>query len=247
MNYVIITDTSADLPREISERYEIEAVPLSYTVDGVEYVTKPGDDEEMKRFYDLMRERKHEISTSMANGEEFAPKFESILKEGKDILYIGFSSGLSGTVESVSQTLNKLSEKYPERKIYSVDTLAASAGEGLIVLLTILLLGIRDDLIEGDVVFSLCVGNVAQVGIEQVIVIDAYLQHLTHTSRIRRQMAVGSYKKGVFTIFGLLKQKKISFMNTVVVLRHLDAVINVGIRNEYSRRTHLVAGCQGKD
>ena len=136
MSYVIITDTSADLPREISEKYGIEAVPLSYTVDGEEYVTKPGDDEEMKRFYDLMRERKHEISTSMANGQEFAPRFESILKEGKDILYIGFSSGLSGTVESVSAALLKLSEKYPERKVYSVDTLAASAGEGLIVLLT---------------------------------------------------------------------------------------------------------------
>ena len=69
----------------------------------------------------------------MANGEAFRPLFEKILKDGKDILYIGFSSALSGTMQSVKNTLTDLAESYPERKCISIDSLAASMGEGLIV------------------------------------------------------------------------------------------------------------------
>jgi DegV family protein with EDD domain len=75
--------------------------------------------------------------TSAVNVDTFANAFEEVLKEGKDILYIGFSSGLSTTYNSARLAAQQLGEKYPERKVITVDTLAASAGQGLILKLTL--------------------------------------------------------------------------------------------------------------
>lgn len=134
MSYKIFTDSTADLPYEIISKYGIEVIPLCYSINGTEYVPTPDGSSGIKEFYDLMREKKHAFSTSMANGENFRSRFEKVLNDGEDILYIGFSSGLSSTYDSVSTTLKNLNILYPERKIYTVDTLAASLGEGLIVL-----------------------------------------------------------------------------------------------------------------
>ncbi len=134
MSYRIFTDTSADLTKEIIEKYGIEVIPLSYFINGKEFEPIPGDNEGLKEFYGLMREKKHEFQTSMANGEKFREKFEAVLAAGEDIIYLGFSSGLSGTFDSVSGVLKGLNVLYPERKVYTVDTLAASMGEGLLVL-----------------------------------------------------------------------------------------------------------------
>lgn len=134
MSYRIFTDTTADLTKEIIEKYGIEVIPLSYFINGKEFEPLPGDNNGLKEFYDLMREKKHEFQTSMANGEKERSRFEEVLANGEDIIYIGFSSGLSGTFDAVSGVLRELNILYPERKVYAVDTLAASMGEGLIVL-----------------------------------------------------------------------------------------------------------------
>lgn len=80
----------------------------------------------------MMRQKK-EITTSLVTVGDAMDMLEEIVKQGKDYLYVGFSSGLSGTFQAVSLVTNSLSQKYPDRKLYAVDSLAAALGEGLLV------------------------------------------------------------------------------------------------------------------
>lgn len=131
-NYVIITDSSADLVSEIIDRPDLRYVQLDVIVEGEE--AKANCDVDIKEFYTKLREKKN-ATTNAVNIEKFLSVMEDILKEGSDVLYLGFSSGLSGTYNAGFVAANELSEKYPDRKIYTVDTLAASLGEGLLVYL----------------------------------------------------------------------------------------------------------------
>lgn len=132
-NYAIVTDSTANLPEEIMERYEVEVLSLNYYVDGKEYKGYvKGQKMDLASFYDMMREKK-EITTSLVNVQEAEKLFEDLLLKGKDIFYIGFSSGLSGTFQALVMVLEELREKYPERRIVFVDSLAAALGEGLLV------------------------------------------------------------------------------------------------------------------
>ena len=131
--YVIMTDSSCDLPQELADRLGLEVLPLEVMADGKNYRNwLDGREIGFKEFYKLAREGK-ELKTSAVNTAAFEEKMEKLLKEGKDILYIGFSSGLSTTYNSGEAAARELREKYPDRKIYTVDTLAASLGQGMII------------------------------------------------------------------------------------------------------------------
>ena len=131
--YVIMTDSSCDLPQELADQLGLEVLPLEVMADGKNYRNwLDGREIGFKEFYKLAREGK-ELKTSAVNTAAFEEKMEKLLKEGKDILYIGFSSGLSTTYNSGEAAARELREKYPDRKIYTVDTLAASLGQGMII------------------------------------------------------------------------------------------------------------------
>ena len=131
--YVIMTDSSCDLPQELADQLGLEVLPLEVMADGKNYRNwLDGREIGFKEFYKLAREGK-ELKTSAVNTAAFEEKMEELLKEGKDILYIGFSSGLSTTYNSGEAAARELREKYPDRKIYTVDTLAASLGQGMII------------------------------------------------------------------------------------------------------------------
>ncbi len=133
MSYAIITDTNGNLPEEIIEKYGIELIVMTYFVDGVEYKGyEKGKKTDLKAFYDKMRD-KAETKTSLSSPDVFFNAFEKIVKEQKDILYIGFSGGLSGNYQSSLIAAEMIKEKYPDIKLYTVDTLSASLGEGLLV------------------------------------------------------------------------------------------------------------------
>ncbi|MFA9463723.1 MAG: DegV family protein [Velocimicrobium sp.] len=133
MQFEIITDSSANLPEDMIETYHLTILSLSFFVDKVEYYGyEKGKLTDLAQFYAMMRKKK-EITTSLVNTSAAMEQCEALLKIGKDILYIGFSSGLSGSYQSVCVALEELRERYPERKIYCVDTLAAALGEGLLV------------------------------------------------------------------------------------------------------------------
>ena len=126
-NYVIITDSGTDLTKAAEQELDITIVDLSVT-------PLPDSKLDLPSLYAFLREKK-KASTSAVNIDEFEAVMEHFLKQGKDVLYIGFSSGLSSTFSSGKIAAEELSEKYPERKIYAVDTLAASLGQGLLVYL----------------------------------------------------------------------------------------------------------------
>lgn len=131
--YVIMTDSSCDLSQELADQLGLEVLPLEVMADGKNYRNwLDGREIGFKEFYKLAREGK-ELKTSAVNTAAFEEKMEKLLKEGKDILYIGFSSGLSTTYNSGEAAARELREKYLDRKIYTVDTLAASLGQGMII------------------------------------------------------------------------------------------------------------------
>ncbi len=135
MNYEIFTDSSANLTDEMIGKLNLNMVSLVYFMEGEQqfsYIKGRDNDQDLKNVYTSLREKK-EITTSCINQTVFEEAFEPTLKQGKDILYIGFSSGLSATYQSSVLAAKALMEKYPERKIITVDTRAASLGQGLLV------------------------------------------------------------------------------------------------------------------
>lgn len=135
MSYIILTESNCDLSPEMIKKWNIEVLPMPYTVDGKAYLGYP-DGREMKieEFYRLLREGK-ESKTAAPNPADFVEIAEPFFKEGKDILYIGFSSGLSSTCINANMAAAELMEKYPERKFLVVDSLCASMGLGLLTVL----------------------------------------------------------------------------------------------------------------
>lgn len=127
--YVITTDSTVDLPKEYLREYQVQAVSLSYEIEGETYEDLNGLEPAV--FYEKMRNGAMP-TTSQANPEQVRELFEGILKEGKDILHIAFSSGLSGSYNSARIAAEELKEMYEGAEIYVIDSLCASVGEGLL-------------------------------------------------------------------------------------------------------------------
>ena len=134
--YVIYTDSSADLSPALLRETGVKLVSLTYTLDGVSRKNVDDGDDDLKAFYKKLREGGMS-KTSATNASEFEDAFRPELDEGNDVLYIGFSSGLSSTVSAGMTVAGKLAEEYPDRKILVVDTLCASLGQGLLVYLCV--------------------------------------------------------------------------------------------------------------
>ena len=133
--YVLITDSSADLSQEMVQELGVTVLPLSFTIQGKTYRNYPDNREmDLPLFYDMLRAGELAI-TSAVNVAEYTQAVEPILQEGKDVLILAFSSGLSSTYQASVLAAGELREKYPDRKIYTVDTLCASLGQGLLVYL----------------------------------------------------------------------------------------------------------------
>ena len=129
-NYVLITDSSADLTKDQLAELDVVSISLEVIINNDPPI--PNDAIDNKEFYGILRQ-KGTVTTSAVSFERFLNLMESYLSEGKDVLYLGFSSGLSGTYNAAFVAAQELTEKYPERKIYTVDTLCASLGQGLFV------------------------------------------------------------------------------------------------------------------
>lgn len=133
MSFEILTDTSCNLNEDQIRDFRLHITPLTFFVDGKEYTSYlDGHLNDVKQFYTMMREGKV-ITTSLPPLEITEDKVRELLDSGSDVLYIGFSSGLSGTYASTATLLDRLAKEYPDCKIYHIDTLAASAGEGLLI------------------------------------------------------------------------------------------------------------------
>ena len=131
--YQIITDSTTDLSPEMINELGIHVIPLCYIMEGKTLHNIPGGGEMNEHtFYEKLRGGETS-TTAQINTEEFLQQFTPVLEEGKDILYLAFSSGLSGTCQSAMIAKQELQEKYSDRRIEVFDTLCASMGEGLLV------------------------------------------------------------------------------------------------------------------
>lgn len=128
--YVITTDNTADLPYSYYKQHDIEYMYLTYQMEGETYGKQ--NELEYKDFYERMRKGSMP-TTSQVNSEEAKEVLRPILAQGKDILHLAFSSGLSGSYNSVRMAAEELREEFPDRKIVVIDSLCASLGEGLFV------------------------------------------------------------------------------------------------------------------
>jgi len=126
-NYILIANNTCDLPEEMLKELDVTVLPLGFTIGDDSYKTMP-----IKEFYQKIRDGAMP-STNAANVGEYVDLFEPALEAGKDVLCLVFSSGLSTTYNSAVIAAEEMSEKYPDRNILLVDTLAASLGEGLLV------------------------------------------------------------------------------------------------------------------
>ena len=132
-DFVILTDSSADLTAEMVAKLGVEVLPMSFIMDNKTYLNYP-DNREMDphQFYELLRQG-GSATTAAINIHEYTEAIGKLLDTGKDVLVLVFSSGLSSTFQASRLAVEELQEEYPDRKIYTVDTLCASLGQGLLV------------------------------------------------------------------------------------------------------------------
>jgi len=128
--YVITTDSTVDLPKGYMEEHGVPVISLSYIMDGTTYDDMNGLP--YKEFFARMRAGSMP-TTSQITPAQAREAMESVIKEGKNILHIAFSSGLSGSCASAKLAAEELAEEYPEAKIYAIDSLCACMGEGLLL------------------------------------------------------------------------------------------------------------------
>ena len=132
-NYLLMTDSDSDLPYALKVEYDIPVVYMPYTLDGKEYFDDLGQTLNHTDFFNAMRNGAHP-TTAALNQTNYEEYFEPILKAGKDILFLAFSSQLSGTINSLRAAREALLETYPERTFIVVDTLSISGPQTLLVL-----------------------------------------------------------------------------------------------------------------
>lgn len=135
MSYTLASDATLDLPVELVEKYDIAVVPMAFTLDEKEILHYP-DERNMttEAFYEALKQGKKSV-TSQINPANYVEFFTPLLEKGEDILYVCFTSGLSGTYQSALIAKEMLEEDFPERTIHVVDSLCASAGQGYFVYL----------------------------------------------------------------------------------------------------------------
>lgn len=130
--YKITCCSTADMPAAYFEERKIPYVCFHYRMDGVEYPDDLGKTMSFAEFYDRIS-KGAEPTTAQVNAQQYMDFFEPILKEGKDILHFTLSGGISGSVNSANIAKTQMEEKYPDRKVIVIDSLAASSGFGMLV------------------------------------------------------------------------------------------------------------------
>jgi len=132
-SYVFMTDSDSDLPFRYVDELDLTMVYMPYMIDGKEYFDDLGRSGQQKEYFDNMRAGATPV-TSLLPQAVYEEYFEPVLEQGKDILFVAFSSQLSGTIRNIYAAREELLEKYPERKITVVDTLSISAPQTILIL-----------------------------------------------------------------------------------------------------------------
>ena len=131
MSFKIFTDSSANLPGSKLERYNIDVIPFSYEINGASFTAEKNTDNfDCHGYYEMLR-NKTVVKTSLINVQDFCDAIVPTLKAGQDVLFVGMSSGVSGTMQAARVAARLLTEEFPERKVRMFDSLGAAFGVGL--------------------------------------------------------------------------------------------------------------------
>ncbi len=238
--FVITADSTVDLPKQFLEEKQVPVVSLSYIIDGATY--KDGEGLTSKEFYDKIREGAMP-TTSQVNPEQARDLFEPILKEGKDILHIAFTSGLSGTYNSCRIAAEELREEYPDRKIVVVDSLCAASGGGMLLYKALELkeqgksfdeiatwveenkLHICHDVTVDDLFHLHRGGRVSKASAVLGTIIK--IKPIIHVNDEGKLIVIGKErgrKKALQTLVERMEEKSQGFENDIVMITHGDAL-----------------------
>ena len=183
MSFAIITDTSANLPTAWTREHGIAVVPFSYYIDGRELTCTDTEAFDGDAFYNAIRGGTR-VSTSLINPEKYTAAFRRALSAGEDVLYVGMSSGISGSYQCAVTAADSLRPEFPDREIYTVDTLGASLGEGFLATMAVEL---RTEGRSAAETFAVL--EEQKMRMCQVFTVDD-LMHLRHTGRLSNAAAL---------------------------------------------------------
>ena len=193
--FTIVTDTSANLPTPMAKKADIHVIPFHYYIDDVPYCAEDTEAFDGIDFYEKIR-RGMLVTTSLINTQSYLEHFLPLAKDGQDILFIGMSSGISGSYSAAVQASREVQEEYPSITIRTLDTMGASLGEGLVALFAA---RYRDEGKTLEETYRLCRDYCLHMG--QVFTVDN-LMHLRRTGRCSNaKAAIGT----VLNIKPLLK------------------------------------------
>ena len=253
-DYVIFTDSSADLTAEMSASLGLRTIQLDVILEG-ENAT-PNNQVDIRDFYAKLRAKKT-ATTSAVGIETFYEAFEAAVKEDLDVIYLGFSSGLSGTFNASRVAMQELGEKYPDRKLYAIDTLCASMGEGLLVYLACKLKekGADIDAVKAyvednklrlchwftvdDLFFLKRGGRVsAATAVVGSLLAIKPVMHVDNEGKLINMAKARGRKAAVDALFGKMKETYIPDQNDVIFISHGDCIEDANylanrIRNEF--------------
>ncbi len=237
-SFALITDSTIDETAAYFEQNEIGCAPLSFTIDNRTIEEDCGRTVSFHQFYNLLRQGKTS-STSQAKPEAFLRLFRQALEAGQDVLYIGFSSGLSGTYHAGCMARDELAPQFPDRKILCVDTLSAAGGE---YLLADKARQMRDD---G------CSAEITAAAIEQMrlhvihlVTVDD-LNHLHRGGRLSRASAVVGSLLGIKPVIWVDNEGKLAVCGKVRGRRKAIAYLAERTLREITDKTQTVRICHG--
>ena len=267
MSFKVLADASCNLSVEMMDELGIVYKSLTLVMDGKEINNYLNDENfSFKGFYDRLRNKEH-IKTSLLNVEEFTRAYEGILDGGDDVLAITVSSGISGTYQAAKIAADDLREKYPERKIVVIDSLAASIGHGLLVYYAAKLQQEGKSIDEvADFVYKNRLKLVHKFTVDDlfflkrggrlsggVAVIGTILQikpvlHVDNEGRLISQAKVNGRKKSINSIFESFKENVVDPENQVMAICHGDCIEDAEylankIRAEYNVKDIIINYC----
>lgn len=133
MSYIIATDTTANLSRDIIDQYGILVLPLTWHIGDSEFCIPDISAFDADGFYEALA-RKTPVRTSLINSQRFVDAFTPVMEDGNDIIFISLAGGISGTFSACTVAAELLAERFPERRLITVDSITAGLGEGLLVM-----------------------------------------------------------------------------------------------------------------
>lgn len=133
MSFAIITESTGNLPTQLANEHSITVIPFYYFLDGREMTCDNTEAFAAKSYYDAIR-KGAQVNTAQINPQRYMDTMEPYLQQGKDVLFVGLSSGISGSFASAGIARQELLEKYPDRDIRLIDSLGAGLGEGMLAL-----------------------------------------------------------------------------------------------------------------